>query len=698
MKALLRSNQIITRNAAKRSSNQQPNMRNHFKSYLSLLISAAILALLAGPGFYSPPAGAQSVKARYQQDIEQVFTNHEDLKLDAPSAAEQVRENGHLSLVTRSHDFEIQLRPNDLRASNYRAQEVADDGVAHDIPMSPVNTYKGSVEGIAGTDARFTVKNNNIEGMIVTPGESYFLEAANKYSASAVANDYLLYKASDVRPDITRTCGDTLDQKVSLGAKQMSFGFTTSATPNAFSPFKVVEIATEADFEYVSDLGNSTAANNDILSIMNQVQAIYERDLGLTFSVVFQHAWATANDPYNTSGDAGAALNEFTTYWNANFANQPRDVTHLWTGRNLGGPAGVAWMGTVCRDPLFSYGLSNFETVAPFRVGIPAHEIGHSLNASHCDGQAGCDNTIMVASLNQSNTLTFGQFSRDEMTSYVNANSSCLTNASTANPIDQADFFVRQHYSDFLNRATDQSGLDFWKSGITNCGADQTCMDFQRVNTSGAFFLSIEFQQTGYLSERFNKTSYGDASGTSTFQGTHQLSVPVVRFLEFVSDMQTLAKGVVVGQAGWEQVLENNKQAYAAEFATRRRFTDAYPTTMTPSVFVQTLNTNAGSPLSSAELTQLIAEHTAGTKNRAQVLRQIAEHPNLVNAEMNRAFVLMQFFGYLRRNPNDTPDSDYTGYDFWLMKLNQFGGDFRAAEMVRAFIASNEYRRRFGTP
>jgi len=66
---------------------------------------------------------------------------------------------------------------------------------------------------------------------------------------------------------------------------------------------------------------------------------------------------------------------------------------------------------------------------------------------------------------------------------------------------------------------------------------------------------------------------------------------------------------------------------------------------MLPTTFVDTLNRNAGSPLSTAELTQLEVQHTTGQKNRAQVLRQIAEHPNLVNNEFNRAFVLMQFIG-----------------------------------------------------
>ena len=81
---------------------------------------------------------------------------------------------------------------------------------------------------------------------------------------------------------------------------------------------------------------------------------------------------------------------------------------------------------------------------------------------------------------------------------------------------------------------------------------------------------------------------------------------------------------------------------------------------------------------------------------RGRALRRVAENSLLNQQEFNRAFVLMQFFGYLRRNPNDPQDTDYTGYDFWLAKLNQFNGNFVNAEMVKAFITSTEYRSRFG--
>jgi hypothetical protein len=159
--------------------------------------------------------------------------------------------------------------------------------------------------------------------------------------------------------------------------------------------------------------------------------------------------------------------------------------------------------------------------------------------------------------------------------------------------------------------------------------------------------------------------------------------------------------GVIVLQTGWEQLLESNKQAYAGEFVVTSRFITAFPTSMTPTQFVDKLNENAGNVLSPSEQATAInlfggAGNSSNNTARAQVLRQVAEDQDLYNAEFNRAFVLAQYFGYLRRNPNGSPDSDHTGYDFWLTKLNQFNGNYINAEMVKAFLSSIEYRQRFG--
>jgi len=256
------------------------------------------------------------------------------------------------------------------------------------------------------------------------------------------------------------------------------------------------------------------------------------------------------------------------------------------------------------------------------------------------------------------------------------------------NPINTPSFFVRQHYIDFLNREPDQSGLNFWIGEITVCGADPQCIAVKRINVSAAFFLSTEFQETGYLVYRMYKSGFGNLPGAP---------VPV-NFTNFLRDTQQLGKGVQVGAVNWETVLENNKQAYALEFVQRPEFVAAFLNKTGPE-FVAQLNTNAGNVLSAAEQTNLVnllGATPADATKRAQVLRAVAENQTLHDAEFNKAFVLMQYFGYLRRGPNEAPNTDYSGYNFWLTKLNNFHGNFVDAEMVKAFIISDEYRQRFG--
>jgi hypothetical protein len=273
--------------------------------------------------------------------------------------------------------------------------------------------------------------------------------------------------------------------------------------------------------------------------------------------------------------------------------------------------------------------------------------------------------------------------------------------APPTNVIDDVRNFVRQHYHDFLNREPDTSGWDFWTNQITSCGSDVQCNEVRRIDVSASFFLSIEFQQSGYLVERFYKVAYGDTTGNSTFVNPHTLAVPIVRFNEFLKDTQRIGRGVIVLQPGWEQALENNKQAYALEFVQTTRFTTAFPTTMTPAQFADRLNQNSGGALTLSERQAVIdlfggAGNTANMSARAQAVRMVADDQTLYNAEFNRAFVLAEYFGYLRRDPNAAPDADYTGYDFWLTKLNQFNGNYINAEMVKAFLSSIEYRQRFG--
>lgn len=254
------------------------------------------------------------------------------------------------------------------------------------------------------------------------------------------------------------------------------------------------------------------------------------------------------------------------------------------------------------------------------------------------------------------------------------------------NPIDTSQVFVQQHYLDFLNRPSDTSGLNFWTNNIEVCGVDPQCREVKRIDSSAAFFLSIEFQETGYLVFRFYKTAFGNLPGKP---------VPITLQM-FNPDVQQLGQNVIVGEGDWQTELEHNKQIYSTQFVIRPEFIQKYPESMPAAEYVDALNSTAGNVLTQSERDSFVSALIAGTKGRGDVLRAIAEGSIIYDREFNSAFVLMQYFGYLRRNPDSAPDSSFAGYNFWLNKLNQFGGDFRAAEMVKAFIVSGEYRHRFG--
>jgi hypothetical protein len=270
------------------------------------------------------------------------------------------------------------------------------------------------------------------------------------------------------------------------------------------------------------------------------------------------------------------------------------------------------------------------------------------------------------------------------------------TQANAPNPLSDSQFFVRQHYQDFLNRAAadDPSGLDFWTNEITVCNSQSdpatraNCLAVKRINVSAAFFLSIEFQQTGYLVHRFYTSSFPE-------KPARPLGLP--RLAEFLRDTQEIGLGVVVGANGWEQKLEQNKQAFALSWVGREEFLADHPLSQTASQFVDSLFQNNGVMPNSSERTSAITAFGIGDAvGRAAALRNVADSQSVVQRQNNSAFVLMQYFGYLRRNPDDAPDGNFDGYQFWLNKLNQFNGNFVAAEMVKAFLLSIEYQQRFG--
>jgi hypothetical protein len=275
------------------------------------------------------------------------------------------------------------------------------------------------------------------------------------------------------------------------------------------------------------------------------------------------------------------------------------------------------------------------------------------------------------------------------------------------NPIDDQRQFVRQQYLDFLNREPDTAGWDFWTDNITKCSdparrpsgqTEAQCTTRQRETTSGAFFQSPEFQYTGYYVYRMYVGALGRPPKLS----------------EFIPDAQFVANGIVVNGQLSAVKINQNKAAFAAQFvnctdATKYRCAEfkAIYDGLNNTQYVDKLFETTGVNASANDRIDLVGSIGANT-TRAGVLQKVVDGINVISEvnqqftttygkafydqQFNRAFVELEYFGYMKRDPDDA------GYAFWLGKLNSFNGSFVNAEMVLAFISSPEYRARFGQP
>jgi hypothetical protein len=463
------------------------------------------------------------------------------------------------------------------------------------------------------------------------------------------------------------------------------------------------------------------AVQNAILHL----QAFYQNQLGggYTFSVnsPVVEVYRTSHPAsfYSTGQNAGAS-----GFWQSVLADGFAltgggfdDPNNRWIfyidadpacGQSIGGTHGVALL--AANDFRGLTGQTNVPACAgapPDNFGVCrwvgglGHELGHSFDLPHppgCDqnntslcgshpynslmyaGYASFSNTYLLDQ-DKSSLLATGFFSSLSFAT-PGANYCSSMTAQDPNPIDDAHYFVRWNYKDFLGREPDQSGGDYWAGQITQCGTDASCIDSKRVDVSGAFFLSIEFQETGFLVYLMHQAAFDT--------GEH------LKLKTFLADTREIGRGVIVNQGEWKTQLETNKQSFINAFVARPQFTSRYPSALTARQFVDALNANTGGSLTEAEVTDLADRLASQQLTRAQVVRAVAENAEFGQRHKNRAFVLMQYFGYLQRNPDDAPNTDFSGFNFWLQKLDNHQGDFRAAEMVRSFIISGEYRSRFG--
>ncbi len=245
---------------------------------------------------------------------------------------------------------------------------------------------------------------------------------------------------------------------------------------------------------------------------------------------------------------------------------------------------------------------------------------------------------------------------------HTEASFTASANRDQTNVIDTAEFFVRQQYLDFLGREPDPSGFNGWVNTIRNCAPNEASCD--RVHVSEMFYRSQEFQERGYFVYRFYSAALGRKPD----------------FAEFTPDLERVSGFLTNDQ------LESAKTQFAISFTSRAAFVDRYGT-LSNSQYVDALSQTAGVTLSNRQ--ELVDSLNVGTITRAQALRQIAESAAVSAKYYNQAFVVMEYFGYLRRDPDVL-------YLNWIQVLDAKPADSR--HMVEGFVNSVEYRHRFAAP
>ncbi|HEX8847310.1 MAG TPA: Calx-beta domain-containing protein [Pyrinomonadaceae bacterium] len=270
---------------------------------------------------------------------------------------------------------------------------------------------------------------------------------------------------------------------------------------------------------------------------------------------------------------------------------------------------------------------------------------------------------------NESFTITLSNPSAASLGSIASATVTITDNESvdsTSNPIDQTAFFVRENYIDFLGREPDAGGYQAWQEIINNCppsGKDANGNFCDRIEVSSGFFRSEEFQGRGYFIYRF-----------------YSILGRIPRYNEFIPDFAKVSGFQSTTQ------LEASKSAFVQEFMSRQEFKSKYDGLTTPTAYVDGLLQATGLP-NHPTRGFWINGLTAGTLTRADVLRGLVDSSELYAKFNTEAFVVMQYFGYLRRDPDIL-------YLEWIRIMNENGGDYRG--MISGFMNSVEYRKRFG--
>jgi hypothetical protein len=385
-----------------------------------------------------------------------------------------------LELAARdaARDLILELEPSDLLAPGYRAEAIRADGVVA-MTADDVRLWRGQVRGEQDSLVRLSEIDGALQGIVRSGGR--WLGVVRP----APGRDAILELAE---LDLGVELGSCAVDASGAGISSLTLP-ATGAGPRAAGGLRELELATQADYEYTSAYGGAAGANSRILALLNEVDGLYEAELGLSIKVTHSQAWETSADPYTTSS-AEPLLYQLQDYGNANLVGVARDTVHLFTGRDLQSSViGIAYLSATCRLS-YAYGLSQDLSILHYSAITAAHEIGHNLSAVH-DPFVSCPlPAYVMAPALQSCTEHFSSASRAQIDNWVLANGSCFTLAGAAPSLTLAapygPYAAGARLRVEVTTAGDGARADAYVLVVAPNGAFASVLSFNRLGPIGA--------------------------------------------------------------------------------------------------------------------------------------------------------------------------------------------------------------------
>jgi hypothetical protein len=360
-----------------------------------------------------------------------------DYELQSIRLAPGARDSHGLELSLRGQTVTLSLTPYSVRSPEFRLLRVESDGNPIELMATAPATYRGVVVGGLEGVVAATVRGGQLWAAIrleeETGAEIWYVQPASKSDPSLPRDLHVVRPAASLE-EIPGLCGAT---EIIPPQPQRLAPESGSESPCSDE----TEIAIEVDYTKFQQLGSdTTAALDDVETLLNAVEVIYARDLLISYSLTTVVLQTSAGEDRYLGSTNETLLSLFRDYWNANLGGIPRDLAHLLTGRVQGGNIiGTAYIGVVC-NTAWAYGWSQVNGLdLTYNTGLVAHEIGHNWSATHCNGQSDCQ--IMCSTIGGcAGILTaFGSQAQDEIDSFRNfvgclspGNGAFIANAPTA--------------------------------------------------------------------------------------------------------------------------------------------------------------------------------------------------------------------------------------------------------------------------